>query len=87
MQANELKNQGNKAFQAKDYDLAIDLFSQAIKLEPTNHVLWSNRSGAWVGKKQWTEALADAEEVCGGGLRNFERRKFTIASLTSDNTY
>jgi stress-induced-phosphoprotein 1 len=61
---NELKAQGNKAFQDKQYDAAIDLFSQAIKLDPQNHVLWSNRSAARAGKREWAEALADAEEVC-----------------------
>ncbi|GJJ07657.1 hypothetical protein Clacol_010572 [Clathrus columnatus] len=59
----DLKAQGNKAFQSKDYDKAIDLFTQAIALDPKNHVLWSNRSAARVGKRQWTEALADAEET------------------------
>lgn len=58
-----MKNKGNKAFQAKSYDEAIDLFTQAIQLEPTNHVLWSNRSAARAGKKEWSEALVDAEEV------------------------
>ena len=60
---NELKTLGNKAFQAKQYDAAIDLFSQGIKLNPTNHVLWSNRSAARAGKREWAEALVDAEEV------------------------
>ena len=58
-----MKDQGNKAFAAKDYDKAIDLFSQAIALDPKNHVLWSNRSAAKAGKKLWEDALADAEEV------------------------
>ena len=63
-QANELKDQGNKAFQAKDYDVAIDLFTKAIELDPQNHVLFSNRSAAKAGNKQWTAALEDAETVC-----------------------
>ncbi|KAF7354943.1 Heat shock protein sti1 [Mycena sanguinolenta] len=62
MSANELKDQGNKAFTAKDYDKAIDLFTQAIALDPTNHVLFSNRSAAHSGKKQWEDALKDAEQ-------------------------
>ncbi|KAK7061350.1 heat shock protein sti1 [Favolaschia claudopus] len=62
MSANELKDQGNKAFAAKDYDKAIDLFTQAIALDPTNHVLFSNRSAAHAGKKQWADALTDAEQ-------------------------
>lgn len=60
--ANALKDQGNKAFAAKDWDKAIDLFSQAIAIDPQNHVLWSNRSAAKAGKKDWTGALTDAEE-------------------------
>lgn len=56
-----LKDLGNKAFQAKDYDKAIDLFTQAINLEPQNFVLYSNRSAAKAGKRDWTHALEDAE--------------------------
>jgi tetratricopeptide (TPR) repeat protein len=60
---NELKDKGNKAFQAKDYDTAIELFTQAIALDSQNHVLYSNRSAARAGKKQWDAALEDAEQV------------------------
>jgi tetratricopeptide (TPR) repeat protein len=59
-----LKDQGNKAFAAKDYDKAIDLFGQAIALDGSNHVLYSNRSAAYAGKKLWDEALTDADKVC-----------------------
>ena len=62
-QVNELKDQGNKAFQAKNYDTAIGLFTEAIELDPQNHVLFSNRSAANAGKKQWAAALEDAEAV------------------------
>lgn len=63
MSAEELKNQGNKAFSAKDYDTAIELFSKAIELDPTNFVLWSNRSAAKAGKRQYGPALEDADQV------------------------
>jgi tetratricopeptide (TPR) repeat protein len=62
-QVNTLKDQGNKAFSAKDYDKAIDLFTKAIALDSKNHVLWSNRSAARTGKREWDAALSDAEEV------------------------
>ncbi|KAI0637715.1 putative stress-induced protein STI1 [Trametes polyzona] len=60
--ADALKDAGNKAFQAKDYDKAIELFSQALELDPNNFVLWSNRSAAKAGKRQWAAALEDAEQ-------------------------
>lgn len=60
--ANTLKDLGNKAFQAKDYDKAIQLFSQAITLDPSNHVLYSNRSAAKAGKKLYSDALEDADK-------------------------
>ncbi|CCM04028.1 uncharacterized protein FIBRA_06185 [Fibroporia radiculosa] len=60
--ADALKDQGNKAFQAKDYDKAIDLFSRAIAIDPSNYVLFSNRSAAKAGKRQWAAAFEDAEQ-------------------------
>ncbi|KAF8165112.1 chaperone [Crassisporium funariophilum] len=60
--ANTLKDQGNKAFAAKDYDKAIELFTEAIAIDPKNHVLWSNRSAAKAGKREWEAALSDADE-------------------------
>ncbi|KAJ3808899.1 activator of Hsp70 and Hsp90 chaperone [Lentinula lateritia] len=60
--ANALKDQGNKAFAAKDWDKAINLFSQAIAIDGSNHVLYSNRSAAYSGKKEWAAALNDAEK-------------------------
>ncbi|KAG2119138.1 chaperone [Suillus discolor] len=59
---NALKDQGNKAFSAKDYDKAIELFTAAIAIDPSNHVLFSNRSAAKAGNKQWAGALEDAEQ-------------------------
>ena len=62
--AEALKAEGNKAFAAKDYDHAIDLFSKALDLDQNSFVLWSNRSAAKAGKRDWDGALEDAEQVC-----------------------
>ena len=44
--ANALKAEGNAAFSAGRYAEAVTHFSAAIELDPTNHVLYSNRSAA-----------------------------------------
>lgn len=61
--ADELKALGNKAIVAKDFDTAIDKFTEAIALTPENHILYSNRSAAYASKKDWENALKDAEKT------------------------
>jgi tetratricopeptide (TPR) repeat protein len=43
-----LQAQGNAAFSAGNYEEAIKHFTDAIALDPSNHVLYSNRSAAYV---------------------------------------
>lgn len=38
-------------------------FTQAIALEPENHILYSNRSAAYASKKEWDNALDDAQKT------------------------
>ena len=45
--AADYKNQGNQAFKEGKFDEAAKLYSEAIKLSPTDHVLYSNRSGSY----------------------------------------
>ncbi|KAH6990957.1 heat shock protein STI1 [Ilyonectria sp. MPI-CAGE-AT-0026] len=61
--ADELKALGNKAIAEKNFDEAVDKFTQAIALQPENHILFSNRSAAYASKKDWTNALHDAEQT------------------------
>ncbi|KAG7133973.1 Heat shock protein sti1 like [Verticillium longisporum] len=61
--ADELKAQGNAAIAAKNFDEAVDKFTQAIAIDPTNHILYSNRSAAYASKKDWDHALEDAEKT------------------------
>lgn len=61
--ADALKAQGNKAFQAGQFEEAIQHFTAAIDLDPSNHVLYSNRSASHASLSQYDEALTDAEQV------------------------
>jgi stress-induced-phosphoprotein 1 len=61
--ADELKALGNKAIADKNFDDAIDKFTQAIAIQPENHILYSNRSAAYASKKDWTNALNDADKT------------------------
>lgn len=57
--ATEFKNEGNKAYIAKDYARAVDLYSQAIALSPADAVLYSNRCAAYLGAGDAKKALHD----------------------------
>lgn len=61
--ADALKAEGNKLFAEKKFTESIEKFSQAIELDPTNHVLYSNRSGAYASLKDWSKALDDATKT------------------------
>ncbi|KFH44448.1 Heat shock protein-like protein [Hapsidospora chrysogenum ATCC 11550] len=61
--ADELKALGNKAMADKNFDDAVDKFTQAIAVQPDNHILYSNRSAAYASKRDWDNALADAEKT------------------------
>lgn len=63
MSSEEYKQQGNTAFQAKQFEEAVAAFSKAIETAPApNHVLYSNRSAAYVSMGKFLEGLQDAEE-------------------------
>ena len=61
--AAELKDQGNKALQAEKFDEAIDLYTQAITKDSSNHVFFSNRSAAYTKKGDYENALLDAKKT------------------------
>lgn len=62
LQAAALKAQANAAFAAKNFREASDLYSQALALDPSNAVLYSNRSAARASLADWSGALDDASK-------------------------
>ncbi|KRZ89094.1 Stress-induced-phosphoprotein 1 [Trichinella sp. T8] len=63
MDSAALKDAGNIALSQENYAEAIDLYTKAIKLDPNNYILYSNRSAAHAKNKNYDEALADAEKT------------------------
>ncbi|XP_065863250.1 uncharacterized protein [Euphorbia lathyris] len=56
-----LKDKGNEFFKAGNYLKAAALYTQAIKLDPSNPTLYSNRAAAFLQLVKLSKALADAE--------------------------
>ncbi|XP_045203478.1 LON peptidase N-terminal domain and RING finger protein 1-like [Mercenaria mercenaria] len=59
----KIKKDANDAFQSCKFKDAIKLYSNAIEMAPTDHILWSNRSHALCRLDRYQEALGDAEHV------------------------
>lgn len=59
--ADQLKGQGNAAMQQRDYNKAIEFYTQALELQPLNPVYLSNRAAAYSGASRHEEAKNDAE--------------------------
>ncbi|KAG2696653.1 hypothetical protein I3843_07G067000 [Carya illinoinensis] len=59
--AAEAKCRADDAFKRKDYHTAVDAYTQAIDLDPTDGTLFSNRSLCWIRLGQAEHALDDAK--------------------------
>lgn len=58
----EAKAAGNAAHKAKKYAEAVAHYTTAIEADPTNHVLYSNRSASNAAQEEYTSALLDANK-------------------------
>lgn len=60
-ESDKLKSEGNAAMGRKEYESAIDLYTKALALAPSNPIYLSNRAAAYSASGQHTKAAADAE--------------------------
>ncbi|XP_031330301.1 tetratricopeptide repeat protein 28 isoform X2 [Photinus pyralis] len=56
----EKVHQSNAACQSGDFATAVALYTDALQLDPTNHILYSNRSAAKLKQGLFAQALQDA---------------------------
>lgn len=59
--ADEFKAKGNNAYNAGDFDEAVNLYTLGIEQEPSNPALFSNRSAAYLKLQNYERARRDAE--------------------------
>lgn len=58
----ELKATGDGHFRAKEYQPAIQAYTDALQLDPTNHIILSNKSAAHLANGEKSKALHDARK-------------------------
>lgn len=61
--ASDLETKAKEAFIDDHFELAVDLYSQAIAMEPTNAELFADRAQANLKLRNFTEAVADANKA------------------------
>ncbi|KIM22050.1 hypothetical protein M408DRAFT_29057, partial [Serendipita vermifera MAFF 305830] len=59
--ANALKDKGNEAMKKKEYQAAIDFYTDALDIEPENPVLLSNRAAAFISVEEYQLGCDDAQ--------------------------
>eukprot|EP00297_Palpitomonas_bilix_P004728 CAMPEP_0113897142 /NCGR_PEP_ID=MMETSP0780_2-20120614/18485_1 /TAXON_ID=652834 /ORGANISM="Palpitomonas bilix" /LENGTH=654 /DNA_ID=CAMNT_0000888513 /DNA_START=396 /DNA_END=2360 /DNA_ORIENTATION=+ /assembly_acc=CAM_ASM_000599 len=57
------KEKGNAFFKEKQYEKAAKMFSMALRLDPANAILLSNRSAAYCGMGLFYDAIDDARKA------------------------
>lgn len=55
--------ESSEAIESGDFIKAIRLYTEALALDPQNHVLFSNRSAAFIKTKEYQKALQDARKA------------------------
>ncbi|KAL0239202.1 hypothetical protein PCE1_004893 [Barthelona sp. PCE] len=59
--ADDCKARGNNHLRAREYEQAVAAYSEGLEIDPSHHVLYSNRAAAYINLQKATEALEDAE--------------------------
>jgi tetratricopeptide (TPR) repeat protein len=63
--ANEYITRGNDWYAKRDYDRALDDYTEAIRLDAKSAVAFYNRGLSWKNKKQYDKALTEFDQAIG----------------------
>lgn len=61
--AEACKQEGNRHLSAGQFQKAIDCYSEAISLNPKNHIYWNNRAVAYYKLDYFDESVKDAKKA------------------------
>ncbi|KAG1335113.1 putative Chaperone binding protein [Cocos nucifera] len=61
--ATDLEKRAKEAFVDDNFDLAVDLYTQALDMDPNNANLYADRAQANIKLDNFTEAVADANKA------------------------
>ncbi|XP_035181264.1 LON peptidase N-terminal domain and RING finger protein 3 isoform X2 [Oxyura jamaicensis] len=64
VKASQLRHEGNRLYEEKKVQAALQKYNEALSLAPNDHLLYSNRSQINSTLKACEEALHDAETAC-----------------------
>ena len=59
----EFKEKGNRAYQNKQYDEALEYYSEAISVNPQEPAYYTNRASVYMVKDSYTLALNDCNDA------------------------
>ena len=59
----ELKEKGNFEYQNQNYDKALEYYSEALKIDPENPIIWSNKSATLLKLNKADQAIVAAAEA------------------------
>ncbi len=70
---NALLAQGKEMVDAGNFDGAIGVYDNAVKLDPTRDLLWANLGGAYLGKAKKTTDRAEKKQVAQQGAEALKK--------------
>ena len=76
------KEEGNKAYKAKEFDKAIGLYDEAAAFDPTNMTYITNKAAVHFTRKDWDLCISTCDEALKVGKENYAPFEDRAKALT-----